>query len=124
MTLYSELAGRIRKAARNGSRLHLDHCHVRALMDARLYPIIALMEAEELNALCQQDNYVTEPQRALPRSAMSSEPIGSGIALIETTGPSAGMPLQQMDVSVGLAASRSALAAVTQVTRRKQRKTP
>lgn len=58
MTSSSELAGRIRKAARNGSRLHLDPCHVRVLMDPRLYPIIAIMEAEELNALCQQDNPV------------------------------------------------------------------
>lgn len=81
------------------------------------------MEAEELNALCQQDNHVTEPQKQLPRSAMSSAPIGSGTAPTATTGLYAGIPTALMDDSVGHAASRLALAAVTQVSRQRQLKT-
>ena len=48
----TELAKRLRRAARNGSRLHLDPCHVAILMSADIYGAICALEAEEIRQAC------------------------------------------------------------------------
>ena len=127
--VFGEMLSRLRRAAKNGTRLHLDPEHVAALLDDDIYAVLSAREAKEFRSQCrpvQPAEPESGPSAALPQLtyASSLDHSGSGIVPIETIGPSAGMPAQQMDASVGLAASRSALAAVTQVTRRKQRKTP
>ncbi len=56
MTAFAEIANRIRRAARNGERLHLDPAHVLALLASPIYPLIAELESKELAASCQGNN--------------------------------------------------------------------
>lgn len=53
---YAEIANRIRRAARNGGRLHLDPAHVLALLASPIYPLIAELESKELASLCPHSN--------------------------------------------------------------------
>ena len=111
---------KLRRAAANGTRLHLDPAHVQILMSARIYPALAILEAEELNALCHQDNQPLGQPRRRAKSAMSLAPSGCGNDLIETTGQSAGTKTDQTEMDVGLAASRLASAAASMVSRHKR----
>lgn len=45
---YVEIAERIRRSAIKGQRLHLEHSHAVALMNPRIYALIAQLEAEEI----------------------------------------------------------------------------
>jgi hypothetical protein len=119
-----ELADKLRKAARNGSRLHLEQPHVRALLSPRIYEVIASLEAEELNALCLQDNEPAERKTPPKLRVISSETSGSGIGGTAMTGAFAGTTPGETASEVGHAASRSASAAVMRITRQKQPKTP
>ena len=92
-------------------------------MNPKLYALIALMEAEELNALCQQDNHDQLSPAPPAQSAISLVPTGFGIDGIETTGRSAGTLTVPMEADVGQAASRLASAAVTQTSRPRKRRT-
>ena len=121
--IHNDLGDKLRRAARNGTRLHLDAAHVQILMSARVYSALAILEAEELNALCNQDNQKLETPRRPARSAMSSAPSGCGIERIETTGPSVGMKTAREEMDVGLAANRLASAAVMQISHLKRHKT-
>jgi hypothetical protein len=47
-----ELAKRLRRAARNGSRLHLEPCQVAILMGENIYGAICALEAEEFRRAC------------------------------------------------------------------------
>lgn len=47
-----ELAKRLRRAARNHGRLHLEPCHVAILMSADIYGVICAREAEEFRRAC------------------------------------------------------------------------
>lgn len=112
--IYSDLAKKLRRAALHGSRLHLEPSHVAAILSSPLYAIIANLEAEELSALCPQNEKLPLTDRQVaPRSARS----GSGIEPIEMTGTYAGTsPVAETDV--GHAASRLASVAAAQVVRR------
>ena len=121
--IHGDLNTKLRRAAANGTRLHLDPAHVQILMSARIYPTLAILEAEELNALCHQDNQPPGPKRRPARTAMSSAPSGCGIEMIGTIGPFVGMKTEQAEMDVGLAASRLASAAVMQINRLKRHKT-
>lgn len=48
MNVYGEIARRLRRAARSGTRLHLEVEHARALMDARFYALLTELEGEEI----------------------------------------------------------------------------
>jgi hypothetical protein len=118
--IHCDLNTKLRKAAAKGTRLHLDAAHVQILMSARIYPALAILEAEELNALCHQDNQPLGQQRRRAKTAMSSAPSGCGIERVETTGPSAGTKTGLTEMDVGLAASRLASVAALMVSRHKR----
>lgn len=124
MPVIHDLADKLRKAARNGSRLHLDQPHVRALLSPRIYEVITSLEAEELNALCLQDNEPAARRTPPKLHVISSETSGSGIGGTAMTGVFAGTTQGETASEVGHAASRSASAAVMQITRQRQPKTP
>lgn len=48
--IYEEIRDRLRRAARNGERLHLDPRHVRALIASPIFLILAELEQAELKA--------------------------------------------------------------------------
>ena len=76
MTCFSEIANRLRRAIRNGERLHLDQEHVIALMTSPIYPALAQLESEELADQWQHNG---------------SDNSGSHGAPTEASGRSAGM---------------------------------
>jgi hypothetical protein len=88
-----ELAKRLRRAARNQSRLHLDPCHVAILMSADIYGALCAREAEEFRRACA-DTAINDNNVGI---------IGSGRIQSPEHGASAGSGAQQMD-----AASRGA----------------
>jgi hypothetical protein len=90
ITAHHLMADKLRKAARNGTRLTLDVAQVQLLMSPRIYQAIALLEMEELTAPCRQEN---EPKE--PRSATNLEPTGSGIARTAALGQSVGWKVEQ-----------------------------
>ena len=47
-----ELAKRLRRAARNGGRLHLEPCQVAILMGDNIYGVICALEAKEIRSAC------------------------------------------------------------------------
>ena len=124
LTTFSDLAGKLRRAAKNGTRLHLDEVHVKALLSPRIYGIISNLEAEELNALCDQDNMPVSRSAPPQLRVISSESTGCGTGRTGTTGPSAGTRMEAMGADVALAASRLASEAVKKVSRRKLLRTP
>jgi hypothetical protein len=96
---FGEILDRIRKAARNGTRLHLDYDHAVALLDGDIYAVLSAREAQEIRSRCRQDMppVPAEPESA-PAVAPPLPPIdsnwglsGSGIAATGTTGPSVGL---------------------------------
>ena len=117
-----DLADRLRRAARNGTRLRLDMQHIRVLMSDPIYSAITTAERKEFNALCQQDN---EPPVTAVKPATSSAHFGSGIAPTATIGTSAGIKAEtRSDEGVGHAASRLASEAALQISRQSKRATP
>ncbi len=52
---FAEILNRMRRAARNGERLHLDAAHVVAIMTSPIYAEMARLEAEELAAQWQSN---------------------------------------------------------------------
>ena len=48
----TELANKLRSAARTGRKLHLDFEHVAVLMSAPIYQAISTLEAEEIRKTC------------------------------------------------------------------------
>lgn len=89
-----ELAKRLRRAARNGARLHLEQCQVAILMGDNIYGVICALEAKEIRRTCAtaviNDNDISS----------GTSGCGSGIA---APGASAGSNVIPMD-----AASRGA----------------
>ncbi|MBC9033017.1 hypothetical protein IAG41_11480 [Sphingomonas sp. JC676] len=117
MTIHADLAERLRKAARNGTRLHLEPAHVKALLSPGIYGVISTLEAEELNALCDQDNQLDETSKLRARPDISSGRTGSGIVPTATTGRSVGSMVEQRAAEA--LASEEAL----RICRRKKRST-
>jgi hypothetical protein len=56
----TELLHRLRRSVRNGQRLHLEPEHARALMQPRVYALLATLEAEALLA-CRVDRPAEPP---------------------------------------------------------------
>jgi hypothetical protein len=77
--------------------------------------VLAALEAEELNALCQQDNQPAGESDPLPPTGSSSDHFGFGIAPIATTGQSVG------STDVQRAAEALASAEARQIIRQKKR---
>ncbi|KKW92281.1 hypothetical protein YP76_10140 [Sphingobium chungbukense] len=116
---FTEITDLLERAARNGTRAHLNHDLVRALIASEAYSLLLADRKKEIISTWQ-DN-----EEALPRPGVrNSGSSGSGIAATEMTGASAGTMTADQTASVGLAASRQASAAVAQITHRKKRKTP
>lgn len=95
----TELAKRLRRAARNQSRLHLEPCHVAILMGADIYGVICAQEAEEIRKACA----------AAVTNDNSVGIIGSGNAPTMASGASAGLDAIHLD-----AASRGARLRLTE----------
>lgn len=50
---FTEILNRMRRAARNGERLHLDAAHVVAIITSPIYAELAKMEAQEISSQWQ-----------------------------------------------------------------------
>lgn len=94
---FTEIMDRIERAARNGTRVHLELTHAQALIDSPVYTTLAAQRQKELIAQCRKfsppaagDAADAEPQPANP-PGLKLVDIGSGIAPSETTGRSAGL---------------------------------
>ena len=115
---YTAITDALERAARNGTRAHLDADLVRALIASEAYSLLLADRKKEIIS-SWQDN-----EKALPQPVeRSSGHSGSGIAPIGTTGASAGMMTEDQQEAVGLAASRQASEAVAQIARPKRRRT-
>ena len=73
---YSEIAQRIRRAARNGERMHLEQEHVFALLEPRIYAVLAELESEELTAICQGNNDLGNSGLRGARTARNGPSVG------------------------------------------------
>ena len=83
-----ELAKRLRRAARNGSRLHLEPCQVAILMGDNIYGAICALEAEEIRQACA-DAATNDNSVGI---------IGSGNAQITAPGASVGSDAATMEL--------------------------
>ena len=108
--VFGEMLSRIRRAARNGTRLHLDPEHVNALCDDDIYALLSAREARELKASCQKDEGATIGS-SLARS-------GYGIVPSATIGTSAGLTV------VSHAADRQASEAARAIIHQSKRSKP
>jgi len=52
---FGEMLGKVRRAALNGERLHLDHEHVIAFIKSPLYEMLAKLESDELTQAWQSN---------------------------------------------------------------------
>jgi hypothetical protein len=94
--VFGEMLSRLRRAAKNGTRLHLDPEHVAALLDDDIYAVLSAREAKEFRSQCrpvQPAERESAPSAELPQltHASSLGHSGSGIVPIGTTGTSAGL---------------------------------
>jgi len=85
-------------------------------MSPPIYAVLAALEAEELNRLCNQDNEPVHQAAPTGRAVSNLDHIGCGIGRIETTGQSAGSTAEQH------AARALALEAAALMSPRKQRR--
>ena len=115
---FADLVNSLERAARNGTRAHLDAHIVRALIGSDAYPIILQHKTKEMTDLWQDRN---EPPRRPAEPNLDRS--GSGIAPIGMNGASAGMMTAVEQEAVERAESRRALEVVEQTKRRKRRKT-
>ena len=94
--VFGEMLSRLRRAAKNGTRLHLDPEHVAALLDDDIYAVLSAREAKEFRSQCRPVPLPapeSEPSAATPQLMAASNLglSGSGIGPIGTTGTSAGL---------------------------------
>lgn len=94
--VFGEMLSRLRRAAKNGTRLHLDPEHVAALLDDDIYAVLSAREAKEFRLQCRPAPLPvpeSEPSAAPPQLTADSNLglSGSGIGPIGTTGTSAGL---------------------------------
>ncbi|WP_164518816.1 hypothetical protein [Sphingomonas sp. ABOLG] len=90
--VFTEMLSRIRRAAKNGTRLHLEPEHVTALLDDDIYAVLSAREAMEIRRKCrpvQQEESAAAPPQPQP-GASNLVPSGFGIVPIATTGTSVG----------------------------------
>jgi hypothetical protein len=92
----SELANRLRSAARTGRRLHLDQGQVAVLMSESIYQTICALEAEEIRQTCA----------VAPIKDISAENSGSGNDRTMAAGASAGSNVIPLDAASRGARSR------------------
>lgn len=115
--VISEILNRMRRARRNGERLHLEQAHIRALMQPRIYAVLTEIEAEEFDQCVDQEDGNGEPEPTpAPRRGSSSAASGSGTAPTATTGTSVGLQ------AVPRAESQLVLEAAAMVARRSKQK--
>ena len=94
--VFGDMLSRLRRAAKNGTRLHLDPEHVAALLDADIYAVLSAREAKEFRSQCrpvQSAEPENAPSAGLPQltHASSLDHSGCGIVPIGMTGTSAGL---------------------------------
>jgi len=94
--VFGEMLSRLRRAARNGTRLHLDPEHVAALLDDDIYAVLSAREAKEFRSQCRLVPLPapeSEPSVAPPQLIpdLNSGLSGFGTAPTGTTGTSAGL---------------------------------
>jgi hypothetical protein len=120
--IFGDMLGRIRRAAKNGTRLHLEPEHVAALLDADIYAVLSAREAQEIRTQCRPER-LDPPEEASDAPAASPPAFppalslalsGSGIAATATTGTSVG----------STAVSRAAHRRVSEVAATIRRKRP
>jgi len=113
---FTDITDALERAARNGTRAHLDPELVRALISSDAYPSLLKGRQRELTKLWQERNPVPVPEP-------SSAPSGSGTDRTATTGKSVGTMTEAEQVAVAHAASLRALEAVRQTSRLRRRRT-
>ncbi|PZR77110.1 MAG: hypothetical protein DI537_43645 [Stutzerimonas stutzeri] len=118
--VFTEIMAKLDRAAINGTKLHLDTEHVRALARSEAYAVLAGLKAKEIAARWDDPNQSPQMTPAASNSGRS----GSGTAPIATIGASAGTMTEQEREAVGRAASQRALAAVQAAAPRRKHKTP
>jgi hypothetical protein len=94
--IFGEMLSRLRRAARNGTRLHLDPEHVAALLDDDIYAVLSAREAKEFRSQCRPVPLPapeSEPSAAPPQLMLGSNSGLSGFGIVPTgtTGTSAGL---------------------------------
>jgi hypothetical protein len=94
--VFGEMLSRLRRAAKNGTRLHLDSEHVAALLDDDIYAVLSAREAKEFRSQCRPvlpTERESAPSAAPPQlmAGSNSGLSGSGTGPIGMTGTSAGL---------------------------------
>ena len=85
-----ELMKRVRRAARNGSKLHLEPEHVRILLCEELYRVMSAIESKEMRAACEA--------ATLNDNEIKSETSGCGNDPTAAAGVYAGSNIVPMEV--------------------------
>lgn len=116
---FTAITDALERAARNGTRAHLNHDLVRALIASEAYSLLLDDRKKELISAWQEHDG-NPPRPVEPSSGRS----GSGIGPTATTGEYAGTMTAEVREAVGHAASQRALEAVNRIGRHKRRKTP
>jgi len=116
---FTAITDALERAARNGTRAHLNYDLVRALVASEAYSLLLADRQKEIISAWQDHDAL--PARPVGPSLGRS---GSGIGPTGTTGASAGMMTAEEQEAVGHAASQRALAAVDRIARRRRRRTP
>jgi hypothetical protein len=108
---FCEILAAIERAARNGTRAHLEQHHVQALIQSPVFILLSELKQEEMSR-----KWAEEPKLTL--AGISSVNTGFGTASIATTGVSVG------STAGPLAAAVSASAVAARMIRQKQRSRP
>lgn len=122
---FIPIRDKIERAYRNDGRLHLDPDLVRRLVHSPVWAKIAELAAQE-----KAESWQNELLEDLPRPATTTPPAsssahsGSGSAPSAMNGASAGMMKGPLAAAVERAERGQAWEAVSQVGRRKRRRTP
>lgn len=82
---YGEIARRLRRAVRNGTRLRLEPEHAKALMEPRIYVVLAEAEGEEIRQVG-----ASSASRQTPPSARSPPGLLIKVALTFSCATAAG----------------------------------
>lgn len=109
----SDLAQRLRSAARTGRKLHLAPEHVRVLLFEDIYRVISAMEAQEIRAACEAATVNDND------NDINLEATGSGSGQTVAPGASAGSNIVPMD-ALSRGASQLLREEAAQIRRRKR----
>lgn len=120
--VFTDLTDRMERAARNGTKAHIDAESVRALIASPAWAHILDLKTKELVAQWHATLPGQQPGTTTP-AASSSGRSGSITGPSASSGSSAGMTREEPGEAVEHAERRRALAAVAQIGRPRRQKT-